>query len=126
MINKIIIQGRLTADPEMRKTTNEISVCNFSIANETLSSDGEKKVDFYKVVAWKHTAEIVFQYFSKGRPILIDGHLTVNEYSDKNGNSRRSVEIIAERIYFVGDVSNAAKEKSFDEQTVKSDLENIE
>lgn len=125
MINKIIIQGRLTADPELRKTMNEISVCNFSIANETFSSDGEKKVDFYKVVAWKHTAEIVFKNFSKGRPILIDGHLSVNEYSDKNGNSRRSVEIIAERIYFIGDVSSAAKEKSFDENAENFDLPNI-
>lgn len=125
MINKIFIQGRLTANPELRKTTkNELSVCNFTIANE-IFVNGEKRVDFYKVVAWGKTAEIVFKNFPKGRPILIDGHLSVSEYTDKSGNSRRSIEIIAERIYFVGDVSNAAKEKAF-EENVEKDLGTIE
>lgn len=124
MINKILIQGRLTADPELRKTANDFSVCNFSIANEIFVS-GEKRVDFYKVVAWGKTAEIVFKNFPKGRPILIDGRLSVSEYTDKSGNSRRSIEVIADRIYFIGDVSNVAKEKVFVEASDK-DLDVIE
>lgn len=124
MINKIFIQGRLTAEPELRKTSSDISVCNFSIANEIFVS-GEKRVDFYKVVAWGKTAEIVFKNFPKGRPILIDGHLSVSEYTDKSGNSRRSIEIIAERIYFIGDVSNTAKEKAF-EESIQKDVNTIE
>jgi single-strand DNA-binding protein len=103
MYNKAIVMGRLTADPELRQTTTGTSVTSFSIAvNRQFVSrqTGERQVDFLDIVAWRQTAEFVCRYFTKGRPILIEGSIQTRNYTDKNGQNRRAWEIIADSAHF--------------------------
>ena len=103
MFNKVIVMGRLTVDPELRQTAGGIPVTSFSIAvNRAFvsKSTGERQVDFLDIVAWRQTAEFVCRYFTKGRPILIEGSIQTRSYVDKNGNNRRAWEIIAESAFF--------------------------
>lgn len=102
MYNKAIVMGRLTADPELRQTPNGISVTSFSIAVDRPFSGrgGEKQTDFLDIVAWRQTAEFICRYFSKGRPILIDGSIQTRQFTDKNGQNRRVWEIIADSAHF--------------------------
>ena len=94
--------GRLVADPELRKTGNDISVTTFTIAvdHDRRNSDGERGVDFIDIVAWRHTAEFVCSYFSKGRMIAVTGRLQIRSYTDKEGVRRKAAEIIADDVYF--------------------------
>lgn len=107
MLNRITMTGRMTADPELRKTANDISVTSFSIANQRnyKNADNERDTDFFDVTAWRATAEFVTQYFSKGSLITVDGRLETRRYTDKNGNNRVAVEIKADNVYF-GDSKN--------------------
>ena len=102
MLNKVTIMGRLCADPELRRTQSGIAVCNARIAVERnyADQDGERATDFYDVVAWRGTAEFLCKYFEKGRKILLDGHLQTRGWTDRGGNKRVSVEIVAESVYF--------------------------
>lgn len=104
MYNKAIIVGRLTADPELRQTPNGVAVTSFSLAVDRpyTPKGGERQVDFLDIVAWRQTAEFICRYFSKGRPILIDGAIQTRQYTDKSGNSRRVWEIVADSAHFVG------------------------
>ncbi len=101
MLNKIIIMGRLTRDPEMR-TVGDASVCGFSIAcdRDYKSKNGDKETDFIDVVAWRATADFVSKYFTKGRMAVIEGRLQIRQWEDKEGNKRRNAEIVADRVYF--------------------------
>lgn len=98
MLNKITIMGRLTKDPELRRTNSGTAVASFTIAVDR--DFGEKKSDFFNCVAWKGTGELVSKHFTKGRPILISGRLETRQWTDKNDNKRTEVEIIAENVYF--------------------------
>lgn len=102
MLNKIIVMGRLTKDPELRRTQTGIAVASFSVAcdREFKTQDGEKQTDFIDIVAWRNTAEFVSKYFSKGRMAVIEGRLQLRDWTDTNGNKRRSAEILADHIYF--------------------------
>ena len=102
MLNRITITGRMTHDPELRKTASDISVTSFSIANQRdyKNADGERDTDFFDVTAWRATAEFVAQYFRKGSLITVDGRLGSRKYTDKNGNSRVAIEIKADNVYF--------------------------
>ncbi len=101
MLNKIIIMGRLTKDVELRKTGNGTSVASFTIACERdFAENGQKETDFIEVVAWKHTADFVSKYFSKGRMAVVSGRLQIRSWNDKDGNKRRTAEIVAENVYF--------------------------
>ena len=102
MLNRIIIMGRLTKDPELRRTANGTAVTSFSVAvdRDFKGQNGEKETDFIDVVAWRNTAEFVCQYFSKGRMAVVEGRLQMRDWKDQNGNSRRTVEIIADNVYF--------------------------
>lgn len=102
MLNKIILMGRLTRDPELRKTGNGTAVTSFSLAvdRDYKPQDGERETDFIDVVAWRGTAEFVFKYFSKGRMAVVEGRLQVRDWTDKDGNKRRSTEVLAESVYF--------------------------
>lgn len=113
MLNRITITGRMTADPELRKTANDISVTSFSIANQRnyKNADGERETDFFDVTAWRATAEFVTRYFSKGSLITVDGRLETRKYTDKNGNNRVAVEIKADNVYF-GDSKNESQTAS--------------
>ena len=97
MLNKIFVMGRLTHDPELRRTGSGTPVCSFSIAcdRDFKSQSGEKETDFFDVVAWRATGEFVSKYFTKGRMVVVEGRLQVREWQDKEGNKRRSAEINA-------------------------------
>jgi len=94
--------GRLTRDPEMRKTGSGIAVANFTVAvdRDFSGQDGQKETDFIDCVAWRKTAEFVQKYFSKGKMIAVSGRLQVRSWTDKDGNKRRTAEIQADNIYF--------------------------
>ena len=105
MLNKIVIMGRLTRDPEMRQTGSGTSVTSFSLAVErdySGSDGGEKHTDFIDVVAWRHTAEFVDKYFAKGDMAAVIGRLQIRDWTDKDGNKRRSAEVVADNVYFGG------------------------
>ena len=102
MLNRIVLMGRLTRDPELRKTQSDTPVCSFSLAvDRDYKKDGEKKeTDFIDIVAWRSTAEFVRNYFAKGRMAVVEGRLQIRDWTDKDGNKRRAVEIIANSVYF--------------------------
>lgn len=101
MLNRIIVMGRLTHEPELRRTQSGTAVCSFSIAcDRDYGKDEEKKTDFLDVVAWRERAEFVAKYFGKGRMIIVEGSLQNRDWTDKNGVKRRSAEIIAAGVYF--------------------------
>ena len=102
MLNKIIIMGRLTHDPELRRTGSGTAVTSFSLAcdRDFKSQSGDKETDFIEVVAWKNTAEFVSKYFSKGRMAVVDGRLQIRDWADKDGAKHRSAEVVADNVYF--------------------------
>ena len=109
MLNRIIVMGRLTADPELRRTGTGIAVTSFTVAVDRDYSGkdgGEKETDFIDCVAWRNTGEFVEKYFTKGRMAVVSGRLQVRSYTDKDGNKRRIAEIIADSVYF-GDSKNS-------------------
>lgn len=103
MLNKIVLMGRLTRDPELRRTTSGTAVASFSLAVDRdfkNKETGEKETDFIDIVAWRNTAEFVSKYFSKGRMAVVEGRLQIRPWTDKDGNKRRSAEVVADNIYF--------------------------
>ena len=102
MLNKIIIMGRLTRDPELRRTGSGTAVTSFSLAcdRDFKSQSGDKETDFIEVVAWKNTAEFVSKYFSKGRMAVVEGRLQIRDWTDKGGNKRTTAEVVADNVYF--------------------------
>ena len=105
MLNKVIIMGRLAREPEMRSTESGVSVSNFVVAVEQdyKSPSGERKADFLDVVAWRNTAEFVCGHFHKGNMICLEGKIQTRNYTDKEGNNRKAVEIQADSVYFTGE-----------------------
>lgn len=102
MLNKIILQGRLCKDPELRRTGNGTAVTSFSLAvdRDFKSQSGEKETDFIDIVAWRSTAEFVSKYFTKGRMAVVEGHIQIRDWTDKDGGKRRSAEVVADNVYF--------------------------
>ena len=102
MLNKIILMGRRTRDPELRRTESGTAVCSFSIAvdRDFKSKNGEKETDFIDIVAWRATAEFVSKYFTKGRMAVVEGRLQIRDWTDKEGSKHRSAEVIADNVYF--------------------------
>ena len=102
MLNRIVLMGRLTRDPELRKTQSDTPVCSFSLAvDRDYKKDGEKKeTDFIDIVAWRATAEFVSKFFTKGRMAIVDGRLQIRNWTDKEGNKRRSAEVVVDNMYF--------------------------
>ena len=102
-LNRIIIMGRCTKDPELRQTPSGVSVTSFTLACDRDFKDkqsGERGVDFIDVVAWRQTGEFAAQYFAKGRMAVVDGRLQIRTWEDNNGNKRRNAEIVADHLYF--------------------------
>ena len=103
MLNIAVIQGRLTADPEIRTTGGGTTVMSFSIASErNYEVNGERQTDFINCVAWRNTAEFINKYFSKGQMIIVEGSIETRQYEDRNGNKRTAVELVASRVHFSG------------------------
>ena len=102
MLNKIILMGRLTRDPELRRTQSGTAVASFTLAvdRDYKPQDGERETDFIDIVAWRGTAEFVSKYFTKGRMAVVEGRLQVRDWKDKDGAKRRSTEVIADNVYF--------------------------
>ena len=103
MLNQIVIMGRLTRDPELRRTGSGIAVTSFTLAVDRDFSgkdSGEKETDFIDCVAWRQTGEFVSKYFSKGRMAVVTGRLQIRGWTDKDGNKRRTAEVIADSVYF--------------------------
>jgi len=100
-MNSITIMGRLTRDPELRQTNSGTPVTSFTVAVDRRGK--EKATDFLDCVAWNDKAEFVHKYFGKGRMILVAGRLQIRDWTDKEGNKRRTAEIVANDVYFCGD-----------------------
>ena len=103
MLNHITIMGRLTRDPELRRTGSGVAVASFTVAvdRDYNPKDGtEKETDFIDVVAWRGTGEFVSKYFTKGSTAVVSGRLQIRNYTDKDGNKRRASEVVADSVYF--------------------------
>ena len=96
MLNRIVLMGRLTRDPELRKTQS----FTLAVDRDFASQGGEKETDFVDIVAWRSTAEFVSKYFTKGRMAAVEGRLQIRDWTDKEGGKRRSAEVIADNVYF--------------------------
>lgn len=102
MLNHIVVMGRLTRDPELKRTQSGVSVTSFTVAvdRDIKGQDGNRETDFIDVVAWRSTAEFVTKYFHKGSLLVAEGRLQIREWTDQNGQKRRNAEIVADRVYF--------------------------
>ena len=111
MLNKIILMGRLTRDPELRRTQNGTAVAALTLAvdRDYKAQDGERETDFIDIVAWRSTAEFVSKYFAKGRMAVVEGRLQMRDWTDKDGGRRRSAEVVADNVYF-GDSKRAVSD----------------
>lgn len=102
MLNHIVLQGRLGADPELRTTPSGVEVCTVNIAvdRDRKDADGNRQTDWVAIVAWKGTAKFLCQYFQKGRIVIVEGRLQMRNYTDRDGNKRTAAEVVADNIYF--------------------------
>ena len=103
MLNHIVIMGRLTRDPELRRTGSGVAVTSFSLAVDRdfgKNENGERETDFIDCVAWRQTGEFVDKYFTKGRMAVVSGRLQIRTWTDKEGNKRRTAEVVADNVYF--------------------------
>ena len=120
MLNHITIMGRITKEIELRRTTSGTPVASFTLAvdRDFKEKNGEKETDFIDCVAWRNTAEFVEKYFSKGRMAVVSGRLQIRSWKDKDGNNRRTAEVVADNVYFAdskkeGDSSATAPANNF-------------
>lgn len=102
MLNNVTLMGRLTADPELRHTTSGIAVTRFTLAVDRnfAKSGAERQTDFIDIVSWRSTAEFVSRYFHKGQLVAVQGSIQTGSYQDKDGNKRRTFEIVTDSVYF--------------------------
>ena len=102
MLNQIVLMGRLTRDPELRRTQSGLAVASFTLAvdRDFGQKGADKQTDFIDIVAWRQTAEFVSKYFAKGRMAVVSGRLQIRDRNDKDGNKRRSAEVVADNVYF--------------------------
>lgn len=119
MLNKAILMGRLTADPELKTTPQGTAVTSFTLAVERNYSKDEKQTDFINIVAWRNTAEFICKYFTKGQLVAVEGNIQTRKYTDKDGNKRIAFEIVAEQVYF------AEKKTRIDENTNLNEAQDI-
>lgn len=119
MLNHIVLMGRLTRDPELRRTGSGIPVATFSLAVDRdfgKTENGDRETDFIDIVAWRGTAEFVSKYFFKGRMAVVSGRLQIRNWTDKEGNRRRSAEVVADNVYF-GDSKRDNQDSSYGGQS---------
>ena len=124
MLNRVILMGRLTKDPELKQTPNNVSVSNFSLAvDRNYQSDKDnKQTDFINIVAWRHTAEFVGKYFTKGQLLAVEGSIQTRSYQDKDGNNRTVFEVVADQVYFAEKKQNG-ENKSQSESSAKDSFQ---
>ena len=107
-LNKVILGGRVTADPEFKATPQGISVCSFSVAVNRRSKDGQAPADFINCQAWRATAEFIHRYFKKGSSICLVGSIQTRTWNAQQGNKRYATEVIVDEAYFVDSKSDNA------------------
>lgn len=114
MLNKVIIMGRLTRDPELRRTQGGTAVTSFTMAvdRDFKSQSGEKEADFIDVVAWRNTGEFAAKYLAKGRMAAVEGRIQARDWQDKDGNRRKSVEVVADNVYFADSKRDSKPQES--------------
>ena len=122
LLNKIILIGRLTRDPELRYTPNGTAVCNFSLAVERnfTNRDGEREVDFIDIVVWRRQAENCANHLAKGRLVAVEGRLQIRSYENSEGQKRRATEVVANNVQFLdwgNDNNNRSRNQSQSKQT---------
>ena len=102
MLNRVVLMGRLAADPELRFTPNNVAVATFTLAvgRTYVTKGGERQTDWVDIVAWRQTAEFISKFFKKGQLMAVEGTLQTRTYEDKNGNKRKAVEVVAENAFF--------------------------
>lgn len=118
MLNEITLMGRLTKDPELRYTQSQTPVASFTLAVDrdfTGKDGGEKQTDFVPCVAWKSTGEFASKYFSKGRMAVVSGRLQLSDWTDNEGNKRRTAEVVVDRMYFGDSKKDAAQGEELQE-----------
>lgn len=108
MLNKVILMGRLTRDPELRHTQSDIPVTSFTLAVDRGLKDGQN-TDFINIVAWRNTAEFVAKWFAKGQLVAVSGKLQVRTYKDGDGNTRTATEVVADEVFFAERKSRGAE-----------------
>ena len=114
MLNHIVLMGRLTRDPELRRTGSGVAVTSFTIAcDRDFAQNGQKETDFIDVTAWRNTAEFVDKYFAKGRMAVVEGRLQIRDWNAQDGSKRRTAEVVADNVYF-GDTKKEAQQNNFD------------
>ena len=109
MINMVALMGRLTYEPELRKTPSDVSVLRFQVACDRSyqRAGAERQADFIDCVAWRQTAEFISRYFHKGSMIAVEGTIQTSNYTDKNGNNRKQIEVLANNVSFCGSKSES-------------------
>ncbi len=102
MLNRVILQGRLGSDPELRTTPSgvEVATVNIAVDRDRKDANGDRQTDWVTIVAWRHTAKFLSSYFQKGRMILVEGRLQMRNYTDRDGNKRTAAEVVADNVYF--------------------------
>lgn len=126
MLNKIVLQGRLCKDPELRYTQSGTAVTSFTLAVDRDMKNketGERQTDFIDCVAWRNTAEFAANYFSKGRMAVVEGRLQIRDWTDKDGNKRKSAEVLVGSLYFGDSKNSTGKEDPLDE--LQRDVESM-
>lgn len=121
MLNTAIVMGRLVADPELRHTDSDISVTNFTLAVERsyVKTGSDRQTDFIDIIAWRGTADFVCKYFRKGQLVAVQGSIQTRAYTDKDGNKRKAVEIVATNVHF----AEPKRDEKTDESPKAPDVE---
>ena len=123
MLNKVILMGRLTRDPELRSTPQGVSTCSFSLAVERNFKNGEdRKTDFINCVAWRQTAEFISKYFNKGSLIALEGSIQVRSWDDNEGKKRYATDVVVSQVYFAESKKDAAVVPEFTNMGEDDDL----
>ena len=114
MLNKTIVMGRLTADPELRHTSNNVAVTTFRIAVDRnyTPKGAERQTDFINIVAWRNTADFVSRYFHKGQLVALEGSIQTRSYTDNQGNNRTAFEVVADQVYFAESRNSSSQNPS--------------
>ena len=113
MLNKVILMGRITADPELKHTPSNVAVCSFSLAVNRRFNRNE--TDFIDIVAWRQQAEFISKYFTNGQQMVVCGALQTRTWEDKNGNKRKSVEVVVDEVHFADSKRTAGNTSPRDE-----------
>ena len=124
MLNKVILMGRFTRDPELRSTPQGISTCSFSIAVDRnfVRQGEERKADFINCVAWRQTAEFISKYFKKGSMVALEGSIQTRSWDDQDGKKRYATDVVVNQVYFAESKRDSQSSMGMDDSFAASDF----